>query len=282
MPHADPSVRRKSRGRGCQLLSHPEAGRRSAGNRAISRSDRRKGASLGRVLALHACLLQGALRRGFRRRSHRCPDIWLLRDQRRAPGRNGPRRTANATIRASRPILRDPGCGARRQSVTVRASLRRRLSRPRPDAGIVLAHHRVGDPAGDRERELVPALATSSGGGTSPFRSPSRSTTTSTPTSMSSPQFCSNEGSRRRSSSGRRCLAVRRSGGKTYRRSPTEANYRASSAPFRARISARWHDGSRMPSTRSAARSSRFPRTRRGRFRTGLSFGAPLSADDAR
>lgn len=46
--------------------------------------------------------------------------------------------------------------------MTVRASLRRRLSRPRPDAGIVLAHHRVGDPAGDRERELVPALATSS------------------------------------------------------------------------------------------------------------------------
>jgi peptidoglycan/xylan/chitin deacetylase (PgdA/CDA1 family) len=46
--------------------------------------------------------------------------------------------------------------------VTFRASLRRRLSRPQPDAGIVLAHHRVGEPAGDRERELVPALATSS------------------------------------------------------------------------------------------------------------------------
>ena len=46
--------------------------------------------------------------------------------------------------------------------MTFRASLRRRLSRPQPDAGIVLAHHRVGEPAGDRERELVPALATSS------------------------------------------------------------------------------------------------------------------------
>ena len=46
--------------------------------------------------------------------------------------------------------------------MTFPASLRRRLSRPRPDAGIVLAHHRVGEPAGDREQELVPALATSS------------------------------------------------------------------------------------------------------------------------
>ena len=46
--------------------------------------------------------------------------------------------------------------------MTFPASLRRRLSRPRRDGGIVLAHHRVGEPAGDRERELVPALATSS------------------------------------------------------------------------------------------------------------------------
>ena len=46
--------------------------------------------------------------------------------------------------------------------MTFSASLRRRLSRPRRDGGIVLAHHRVGEPAGDRERELVPTLATSS------------------------------------------------------------------------------------------------------------------------
>ena len=46
--------------------------------------------------------------------------------------------------------------------MTFPASLRRRLSRPRRDGGIVLAHHRVGEPAGDRERELVPTLATSS------------------------------------------------------------------------------------------------------------------------
>ena len=46
--------------------------------------------------------------------------------------------------------------------MTFPASLRRRLSLPRRDGGIVLAHHRVGEPAGDRERELVPALATSS------------------------------------------------------------------------------------------------------------------------
>ena len=46
--------------------------------------------------------------------------------------------------------------------MTFPASLRRRLSLPRRDGGIVLAHHRVGEPAGDRERELVPTLATSS------------------------------------------------------------------------------------------------------------------------
>jgi peptidoglycan/xylan/chitin deacetylase (PgdA/CDA1 family) len=39
-------------------------------------------------------------------------------------------------------------------------SVRRRLARLRPEAGLVLAHHRVGEPPGDRERELVPTLST--------------------------------------------------------------------------------------------------------------------------
>lgn len=44
--------------------------------------------------------------------------------------------------------------------MSISTSLRGRLSRLRPAAGLVLAHHRVGERPGDRERELVPALST--------------------------------------------------------------------------------------------------------------------------
>jgi peptidoglycan/xylan/chitin deacetylase (PgdA/CDA1 family) len=39
-------------------------------------------------------------------------------------------------------------------------SLRRRVARLWPAVGLVLAHHRIAELAGDRERELVPALST--------------------------------------------------------------------------------------------------------------------------
>jgi peptidoglycan/xylan/chitin deacetylase (PgdA/CDA1 family) len=44
--------------------------------------------------------------------------------------------------------------------VSIATSLRRRIARLRPAVGLVLAHHRIGEPPGDRERELVPALST--------------------------------------------------------------------------------------------------------------------------
>ena len=44
--------------------------------------------------------------------------------------------------------------------MSVWTSLRRSLLPLRPAAGLVLAHHRVGESPGDRERELVPALST--------------------------------------------------------------------------------------------------------------------------
>jgi peptidoglycan/xylan/chitin deacetylase (PgdA/CDA1 family) len=44
--------------------------------------------------------------------------------------------------------------------VNIAAALRRRVARLRPAVGLVLAHHRIGEPPGDRERELVPALST--------------------------------------------------------------------------------------------------------------------------
>src|SRR5580765_797728 len=47
-----------------------------------------------------------------------------------------------------------------RQNMRIATSFRRRLARLRPAAGLVLAHHRIGEAAGDRERELVPALST--------------------------------------------------------------------------------------------------------------------------
>jgi peptidoglycan/xylan/chitin deacetylase (PgdA/CDA1 family) len=45
--------------------------------------------------------------------------------------------------------------------VSIATSLRRRVARLRPAVGLVLAHHRIAELAGDRERELVPALSTS-------------------------------------------------------------------------------------------------------------------------
>ncbi len=42
----------------------------------------------------------------------------------------------------------------------ISSAIGRRLSRPRPAAGLVFVHHRVGEQPGDEERELVPALAT--------------------------------------------------------------------------------------------------------------------------
>lgn len=44
--------------------------------------------------------------------------------------------------------------------MTLRRSLGRRLALLRPAAGLVLAHHRIAELPGDRERELVPALST--------------------------------------------------------------------------------------------------------------------------
>ena len=44
--------------------------------------------------------------------------------------------------------------------MSITTSLRRRVARLRPAVGLVLAHHRIAGFAGDRERELVPALST--------------------------------------------------------------------------------------------------------------------------
>ena len=61
---------------------------------------------------------------------------------------------------AKKLALRRDATRGRRRVVSISTSLRRRLSRLRPAAGLVLAHHRVGEPPGDREHELVPALST--------------------------------------------------------------------------------------------------------------------------